>query len=164
MSIPPRLAAYLGERVPHFELCDHPHTDTSAQTARSAHVSPRQLAKSVILEDGQGCVMAVLPADQRVHIGLLARALGRHELHLAEEERVKALFADCAPGAVPAFGMAWGVETVVDPTLATMPEVYIEAGDHEQLIKVSSATFSALMHDARQVHFCEDWQHSVSAA
>lgn len=159
MSIPARLAAYLGERVPHFELCDHPHTDTSAQTARSAHVSPRQLAKSVILEDEQGCVMAVLPADQRVHIGLLARALNRHGLHLAEEARVKTLFSDCEPGAVPAFGMAWGMETVFDPALAAVPVVYIEAGDHEQLIKLPRAAFSALMHEARPLHFCEGSPH-----
>lgn len=159
MSIPPRLATWLRERVAGYEVCDHPHTDTSAQTARCAHVPPQQLAKSVILEDETGCVMAVLPADQRVHIGQLARVLGRHGLRLSEEERVKVLFADCAPGAVPALGMAWGLETVVDPALAEVPEVYIEAGDHEQLIKLPRATFAALMHGARQARFCEGWQH-----
>lgn len=159
MPIPPRLAAYLDERIARYEVCDHPHTDTSAQTARCAHVSPRQLAKSVILEDERGCVMAVLPADQRVHIGLLARVLGRHDLRLSDETRVKALFADCAPGAVPALGMAWGMETIVDPALADVPEVYIEAGDHEQLIKLPRAAFADLMREARQAHFCEGWHH-----
>jgi Ala-tRNA(Pro) deacylase len=159
MSISSRLAAYLGERVPHYEICDHPQSETSAQTARCAHVSPGQLAKSVLLEDEHGCVMAVLPADQRVHIDQLARVLGRHGLRLSDEARVKALFADCAPGAVPALGMAWGVETIVDATLAAVPEVYIEAGDHEQLIKLPRATFTALMRDARHAHFCEHRQH-----
>src|SRR5256885_2428359 len=82
MPIAPRLANYLDEHLARYELCDHAHTETSAQTARSAHVPPQQLAKSVILEDDRGCGMAVLPADRRVHIGELARPLGRHGLHL----------------------------------------------------------------------------------
>jgi Ala-tRNA(Pro) deacylase len=159
MPISPRLAGYLDERRARYELCDHAPTDTSAQTARCAHVPPRHLAKSVILEDERGCVMAVLAADQRVHIGELARLLGRHNLHLSDEARVKLLFHDCAPGAVPAFGMAWGMETIVDQTLISIPEVYIEAGDHEQLIKLTREDFNALMRDARHAHFSEEWQH-----
>ena len=159
MPISPRLASYLNERLARYELCDHAHTDTSAQTARCAHVPPRHLAKSVILEDERGCVMAVVAADQRVHIGELARLLGRHDLHLSDEARVKMLFNDCAPGAVPALGMAWGVETVVDQALELVPEVYIEAGDHEQLIKLTREDFHALMREARHAHFGQAWQH-----
>ena len=159
MPIAPRLANYLDEHLARYELCDHAHTETSAQTARSAHVPPQQLAKSVILEDDRGCVMAVLPADRRVHIGELARLLGRHELHLSDEARVKMLFNDCAPGAVPAFGMAWGMETIVDETLQQAPAVYIEAGDHEQLLKLSRDDFNALMREARHAHFGHTMPH-----
>ena len=159
MPISPRLANYLDEHHARYELCEHVRTETSAQTARTAHVPPRHLAKSVILEDERGCVMAVVPADQRVHIGELARLLGRHELHLSDEARVKMLFNDCAPGAVPALGMAWGVETIVEQALEAAPEVYIEAGDHEQLIKFSHDAFSALMRDARHAHFSQAWRH-----
>jgi len=153
MPISPRLANFLTERLAHYEVCEHAHTETSAQTARLAHVPPQRLAKSVILEDDDGCVMAVLPADRRVHIGELARLLGRHDLHLSDEARVKVLFHDCAPGAVPALGMAWGMETIVDETLQEVPEVYIEAGDHEQLLKLSSRAFNELMRGARLAHF-----------
>jgi len=159
MPISPRLVSYLNEHLASYEVCDHARTDTSAQTARYAHVPPRHLAKSVILEDEQGCVMAVVPADQRVQIGEVARLLGRHDLHLSDEERVKMLFHDCAPGAVPAFGMAWGMETIVDQSLQSVPEVYIEAGDHEQLIKLRGEDFNTLMRDARHAQFGQEWQH-----
>ena len=159
MPISTRLVSYLNERLERYEVCEHAHTDTSAQTARCAHVPPRHLAKSVILEDENGCVMAVVPADQRVHIGELARLLGRHDLHLSDEARVKTLFRDCAPGAVPALGMAWGMETIVDQTLATAPEVYIEAGDHEQLIKLTREDFKALTREARHAQFSQALQH-----
>jgi Ala-tRNA(Pro) deacylase len=159
MPISPRLAGYLNERVARYEVCEHVHTDTSAQTARCAHVPPHHLAKSVILEDERGCLMAVVPADQRVHIGALARLLGRHELHLSDEERIKQLFNDCAPGAVPALGMAWGMETIVDRALESAPEVYIEAGDHEQLIKLTRESFGTLMRDALHARFGHPMPH-----
>jgi Ala-tRNA(Pro) deacylase len=122
-------------------------------------VPPRQVAKSVILEDERGCVMAVLPADLRVHVGALARLLGRHDLHLSDEARVSAIFHDCAPGAVPALGMAWGVQTIVDPALESVPEVYIEAGDHEQLVKLTREDFNALMREAQHAQFAHALRH-----
>jgi Ala-tRNA(Pro) deacylase len=153
MPIAPRLVRYLERCGAHYEVFTHPHSSTSAQTARVAHVPEHQLAKSVILEDDAGCVMAVVPADARVRIGEVARLLGRHDLHLADERRIAELFSDCEVGAVPALGMAWGVETVVDADLHENAEVYIEAGDHEALLRMSGEQFNALMRDAKHGHF-----------
>jgi Ala-tRNA(Pro) deacylase len=154
MSMSPRLAEYLEQRSARYEVCAHDQSHTSAQTARLAHVPGHQLAKSVILEDDTGCVMAVVPADARVRIGDVARMLGRHDLHLADERRIAELFKDCAVGAVPPLGMAWGVETVVDDDLGSNAEIYIEAGDHETLVRMTGDQFNALMKDVRHGHFC----------
>lgn len=159
MSLSPRLADYLQRHQVRYELCVHPHSHTSAQTARLAHVPEHQLAKSVILEDDAGCVMAVVPADSRVRIGEVARLLGRHDLHLADERRIAELFSDCEVGAVPALGMAWGVETVVDDDLDANAEVYIEAGDHEALLRMSGEQFNALMRAAKHGHFSRPIVH-----
>jgi len=56
--------------------------------------------------------MVVLPADKRVRLGPVSRMLDRERLRLADENRIATLFADCDRGAAPAFGMAWGVETI----------------------------------------------------
>ena len=55
------------------------------------------------------------------------------------------MFADCEVGALPAMGPAYGLETVVDDVLSEQPDIYFEAGDHEQLIHVSAETFHILM-------------------
>ncbi len=153
MSIAPRLSEYLKESGANFDVCAHMHSRTSAETARLAHVPEHQLAKSVILEDDKGCVLAVVPADTRVQVGALGRILGRTTLRLCDEQRVKSLFADCDPGAVPAFGMAWGVETVVDEDIERCTEVYVECGDHEQLLRMTRMQFHQLMNGARHGHF-----------
>jgi Ala-tRNA(Pro) deacylase len=153
MSIPTRLASYLEQQGARYEVCAHPYSRSSAETARHAHVLPGQLAKSVILEDDAGCVMAVLPADRSVMLGEVARMLGRHDLHLADEERVAMLFSDCDRGAVPPLGMAWGLQTLVDDDLEANDVLYMEGGDHERLLRMSRDQFHALMRDAQHGHF-----------
>ena len=117
MSIPSRLSGYLDQRGARYEICAREPGRSSVQTARCAHVPPHQLAKPVFVEDDAGCVMVALPADRNVKLALLSRLLGREHLRLADKSRVEALFADCEHGAVPALGMAWGIETVVDDEL-----------------------------------------------
>jgi Ala-tRNA(Pro) deacylase len=159
MSISPRLSRYLAECGARYEICAHPRSSTSAQTARVAHVPEHQIAKSVILEDDNGCVMAVIPGDSRVRVGELSRLLGRPFLHLADEPRVAELFDDCRPGAVPALGMLWGVETVVDEELDENAEVYVEGGDHESLLRMTGDQFNDLMRRMRHAHFCRRNDH-----
>jgi Ala-tRNA(Pro) deacylase len=137
----------------------HAYSRCSAATARTAHVPPHQLAKSVIVEDDIGCVMAVVPADRNVLLGKLSRLLDRKYLRLADEARIASMFADCDRGAVPALGMAWGVETVVDDELEAGEVVYVESGDHECLLRLSSNQFRELMRAARHGHFCGDRIH-----
>jgi Ala-tRNA(Pro) deacylase len=61
------------------------------------------------------------------------------------ESELGSLFADCEIGALPAIGPAYGMETFIDDTIAEQPDIYFEAGDHEQLIHVSAEAFETLM-------------------
>jgi Ala-tRNA(Pro) deacylase len=159
MSIPSRLSDYLDQRGTHYEVCAHAQSRSSAETARTAHVLPQQLAKSVVLEDEQGCVMAVLPSDKSVMLHRVAEMLGRKELHLSDENRIASMFPECDRGAVPPVGMAWGIETVVDDELEANDTVYLEAGDHERLLRLSREQFHALMGTAQHGSFSRTPTH-----
>jgi Ala-tRNA(Pro) deacylase len=159
MAIPSRLSSYLDQHGVRYEVCAHGHSRSSAHSARAAHIRPHELAKSVIVEDDDGCLMVVLPADCRIRLGELSRLLGRRELRLADEARIAGLFADCDLGAVPAAGMAWGLETVVADELESSPTVYIEGGDHERLLRLTHEQFHALMQTARHGRFCAEPMH-----
>lgn len=145
MSIPSHLARYLEQRGTGYEICAHEHSRSSAETARTAHVPACQLAKSVILQDEDGCVMAVLPADRVLMVGEFSRLAGRYRLRLADEDHIAALFGDCERGAVPPVGMAWDIPTIVDDELESNDVIYMEAGDHEQLLRMSGEQFHQLM-------------------
>ena len=154
-----RLTQYFAQRGVRYEVSEHRLSHCSAQTARVAHVPPRLVAKSVILEDDDGIVMAVIPADCYVMVGRLASLLGRRELHLADENRIAAVFGDCDRGAVPPVGMAWGIETVVDEELARRDVVYLEGGDHRRLLKMPAEQFAELMSTALRGRFSKSPLH-----
>ena len=133
MTMARTLQTYLAHKGIAYDILPHRHTDTSINSANTAHIPAEQLAKSVILEDENGYVMAVIPADRHVRIGRLNQLLNRR-MGLATEAELPPLFADCDPGAVPPLGDAYGIATVVDESLDDCPDIYLEAGDHEDLI------------------------------
>ena len=154
-----RLFQYFDQRGVRYEVSEHRWSRSSAQTARLAHVPPRLVAKSVILEDEVGVVMAVIPADRFVMVGRLASLLGRHDLHLSDENRIASVFGDCDRGAVPPVGMAWGIETVVDEELEGHDVVYLEGGDHRRLLRMPGPQFVELMRVARHGRFSKSPLH-----
>jgi len=150
MTIANRLKAHLEAHSIAYELIPHPHTESSMVTAAAAHVPGDRLAKAVILRDGDDYLMAVVPSDYHVHLGALHRQLGR-EVGLATEPEVASLFPDCDEGAAPPVGAAYGLKAMVDKGLLGEPEVFFEAGDHENLVRVNGRDFTALQADAEQV-------------
>jgi Ala-tRNA(Pro) deacylase len=144
MTMARTIKTFLESRDVDYELVEHPRSTTSMQTAELAHIPGDRLAKSVLLEDEAGYLMAVIPSTHRVDLGKLHRQLNRR-VGLAIEKEVAELFGDCDPGAIPAIGAAYQVEAIVDDSLLSQPDIYFEAGDHEALVHMSGKQFGALM-------------------
>ncbi len=149
-----RMERFLDDhRIP-FDLIAHPRSRTSAETARAAGVPLNRIAKGVLL-DGRECQMvAMIPADQEVHLGKLGLDHGV-EFGLASEASVANLFRECDPGVVPGMPNAWGVEMVWDDDLMTQPDIYLEAGDHERLLHIETRYLRELFGDAPHCHFSQ---------
>jgi len=152
MAIAHRVEDYMMQYGVQYDVVTHSHSRSSMETAELAQVPGDRLAKSVVLEDEDGFLMAVLPSTQHVRLGRLSRELNRR-FRLATEEEIGALFEDCERGAIPPLGSAYGMHTIVDDSLAEQPEIYFEAGDHERLIRVSREQFMRLMEQAGHGHF-----------
>ena len=54
-----------------YQVVNHPMTASSSETAQSAHVSGNRIAKSVVLRDGEGYLLAVLPATHHLSLEML---------------------------------------------------------------------------------------------
>ena len=144
MAIARRLRWYLKKEGIEYEVLRHPYSRTSLEAAREAHVPPNLFAKPVLLEDERGYVMAIVPASRRIDLETLCRQLHR-DLELASELEIGELFEDCDAGAMPPLGKAYQIPMVYDDALKMLPEVYFEAGDHEDVIHVHGRDFLRLL-------------------
>lgn len=139
MGIAKRLSDHLANAGVAYDVVTHPRTPSSSRTAQAAHVTGERVAKTVVLHDDRGYLLAVVPSTHRVELDALRGVLNRR-LSLATEGEIAKLFGDCDVGAVPPVGAAYGIDVVLDESLATQPDVYLEAGDHESLLHVAAAT------------------------
>ena len=153
MAIATTLKQYLRENRIDYEVVPHAHTITSKSTAQAAKIPVEKLAKSVVFEDEDGYLMAVIPATHHIEIGQLSRQLGRR-LGLATEQELASLFSDCELGAIPPIGKEYGIDVILDDRLNDYPDVYFEAGDHRDVIHVQGADFARMMQGAKHGMFC----------
>ncbi|MBI3896873.1 MAG: YbaK/EbsC family protein [Gammaproteobacteria bacterium] len=152
MSIAKTVVDCLQQNRIAYAVVAHPRTTCTRNTADCTHIPADRMAKAVVLADGGGYVMAVIPGSRHVSLKRLSRKL-RRELALVGEEGLAPVFKDCERGAIPPLGPAYGIETVVDDSLVGQPEIYFEAGDHEELIRVNGEQFVALLRQARYGQF-----------
>lgn len=144
MAISQRLKDYLDEHHVDYSVVSHAHTESSEDSARSAHIPLHQMAKAVVLEDEQGYIVGVLPSNNRIDLDWVNEELGR-ELEFADEDELDKLFSDCDTGAVPALSDAYGLKVIWDDQLQHASDIYIEAGDHEHLVHIRGEDFKLLM-------------------
>ena len=146
------LRKYLVAENIQYDEIPHEFTMTSTRTAEASHVSGDRLAKAVVLRRDSGYMLAVLPTSHHLRIADLRARFG-NDIDMANEHEVHRLFADCAHGAVPAVGTCYGLDVIVDDSIQTQPEIYMEAGDHETLLHLSQSQFARLTSNALHGRF-----------
>ena len=143
MGIPSKLTDFLDQSKVRYEILHHPEAFTAQELAAIEHVKGKYHAKVVMVKADGGLVMAVLPADQRVDLEALDRATGKRTA-LATEAEFRAVFLDCAVGAMPPFGNLYNVVTYVDKSLTEDEFIMFEAGTHTDAIKMSYGDYARL--------------------
>ena len=153
MTIASTLQRHLQGQGVAYEVLDHPLTGSSSETAQLAHISGNRIAKTVVLRDrGDGYLLVVVPATHHLSLEMMQAWLGR-SVALASEQEIGKLFPDCDLGAIPPVGGAYGLDVVLDDSLAGLEEVFFEGGDHRTLVKVAGEQFRRLMSGARHGRF-----------
>ena len=153
MDIAPTLVKQLAKYRISYDTIHHSYSNSSLHAAHSANIPVQKMVKTVVLEDDQGYVMALVQADHYVKINELNMLLNRR-MGLATETELASLFTDCEPGAIPPIGDAYGMTTVVDKNLDDCNDVYIEAGNHTDLLHISGSAFRQLVEHSRHASIC----------
>ena len=144
MKIPKQLVDCLNENKVCYEILHHPEAVTAQRIAQAEHVKGRHHAKVVMVKSGEQHVMTVLPADHQIDLKKIGKAIGK-AASLAKEQDFKALFPDCAVGAMPPFGNLYGLPTYVDKRLTEEDYIVFEAGTHTDAIKMSYRDYEKIV-------------------
>ena len=89
----------------------------------------------MLAADG-GFVRAVVPASERLDLTKARALLGDRLSRLATEEEIGAAYPSFELGAVPPFGGPAGDRVIVDRELAELDAVVLEAGSHDQSVRI----------------------------
>lgn len=140
-----KLKAFLDSQYVLYETIPHARAYTAQETAATAHISGKELAKTVIIWADDKLAMAVLPASQHVDEDLLQEAIGAANVQIAHERDFKDLFPECEVGAMPPFGNLYGMEVFVAASLTEDEEIAFNAGSHTELLKLAYKDFARLV-------------------
>jgi Ala-tRNA(Pro) deacylase len=145
-----------GERVD-FELIEHAPTMSAVSEAHATHYPPDQFAKTIVLHDGLGYVIAAIPASERLDLHKLRELIGatRTQLRLATETEISRDFPSLEVGAVPPFGPMVPAAEVVDQGLLRQPRILCPAGDHRHSVLVDPRDVVRLT-AAQVADICQD--------
>jgi Ala-tRNA(Pro) deacylase len=145
MSISRALKEYLDREHVHYDVLPHPEAFRAAAIAHVLHTPEKEMAKVVIVKVDKQFVMTVLPASGQVDIHRLRDVFMTDHVRLATEDEFKNLFQDCELGAMPPFGILYGLPVFVDHSLTEDDEIVFQAGTHSEAIRMRYIDFAALV-------------------
>jgi len=140
-----KLKEYLDKNGVKYATITHSPAYTAQEVAASAHVSGREMAKTVIVKVDGRLAMAVLPATRKVVLQDLREITGAENVSFATEAEFKARFPDCEVGAMPPFGNLYDMDVFVAPSLAEDELIAFNAGTHTEVIQMSFQDFDRLV-------------------
>ena len=144
----PKLQEFLVEHHVHYDTIRHPQSFTAQETAASAHIPGKELAKTVMVKIDGKLAMAVLAAPDHLSLSRLKKATGAHTVALAAEGEFEDLFPSCQAGAMPPFGNLWDIPVFVDRRLREDEIIAFNGGSHTELVRLAYSDFERLVNPA----------------
>jgi Ala-tRNA(Pro) deacylase len=132
------------EKIKYLSIIHSP-AYTAQEVAASAHITGRELAKTIIVELDGKMAMAVLPANRKIVLQDLREITGSDEVKFASEEEFESKFPGCETGAMPPFGNLYDMEVFLAESMSANEEIAFNAGSHTEIIKMSFDDFERLV-------------------
>lgn len=140
-----KLKDFLDSHNIRYITISHSRAFTAEETAVSAHIPRKELAKTVMVKIDRKMAMAILPASDQLDLDLLKKETGAKQVEIAGEKEFKGLFPDCEVGAMPPFGNLYGMDVFVAKSLTEDREIAFNAGSRRELVRLAYKDFEQLV-------------------
>jgi len=140
-----KLKEFLDKEKIKYVSIIHSPAYTAQEVAASAHITGKELAKTVIVQLDGDTAVAVLPANRTIVLQDLRDVTRADQVKFVPEDDFKKQFPDCETGAMPPFGNLYGMEVFVAASLTRNEEIVFNAGSHTEVIKLAYQDFERLV-------------------
>jgi len=140
-----KLVEFLDSNNVRYTILTHSPAFTAQEIAHQAHISGKEIAKTVIVWMDGAMVMAVLPGSHIINFAHLQEHSGAKNVELAGETEFKDRFPNCEVGAMPPFGNLFNMPVYVASALKEDREIAFNAGSHRELVKMSYTDYERLV-------------------
>jgi Ala-tRNA(Pro) deacylase len=130
-----RIADYLRSRKVEVQEIPHEPTHTALTEAACIGVPAREVAKAIVLDVHGGHALAVIPASERLDMGLVHSAVGDPHAHLASQDELQRDYPDYELGAFPPLGSLLQAPVYVDPAVMEHETIIFAAGTADRSLR-----------------------------
>ena len=134
-SIPQKIKDYLDKHKAEYEELVHKTVYTAYDAAQTLKKDLKEVAKNLLIQADKTYALVVVPADKRIDLKKLKKALGAKKVSLPKEDVIVKVLK-IKPGVISSFGKLHKVETWIDQAMLGTKKVVFSTG---------SATNSVLM-------------------
>ena len=147
----------LDEGGAQYELLPHAHTESALAEAEALGVEPPEVGKTIVVRVPDGYVRALIPANRRADVRKVRELVGgaKKSVHLATEDDLRRDYPEFDLGAVPPVGGARTDRVIIDSRLAARETVVVEAGSHDESLRIRTAELVRVAH-AEVADICEE--------
>jgi len=140
MALPQRTKKYLDKKMARYELLTHKTVYTAYDAAQTLKKELHEIAKSLLIATDKAYIVAVIPANMRLDLAKLKKALKAKKVSIPTEKIiVKQL--KFKPGSLTAFGGLHQLETWVDKSLMKTKDVILAAGSFTDSVRMKAKDF-----------------------
>ena len=134
-SIPKKIKDYLDKHKAEYEELAHKTVYTAYDAAQTLKKDLKEVAKNLLIQADKTYALVVVPADKRIDLKKLKKALGAKKVSIPKEDVIVKVLK-IKPGVISSFGKLHKVETWIDQAMLGTKKVVFSTG---------SATNSVLM-------------------
>lgn len=145
MHFPSNLKKLLDTKQINYSLTMYSNDTSDANSFRDHHLRSSNAARSVLLEDQEGKLLALVPANCILDLHRLRQLLGRNLTAVSPTE-IEAFASSKGLEVIPAIPNINGLETVIDEQLVNSENpILLDSGKAPHLLEIDNSALESLM-------------------
>jgi Ala-tRNA(Pro) deacylase len=136
------LLTWLDDKHIDYQVHEHVRALTALATARAEGVDPGTFEKVIWVRTAEHKdALMVLDAEDHLDLRKAREVLKTRKVTLVDEDEIRELAPECDPGAMPAVGVLFGLQTYADLAVGEDARVSFNAGSHSHAVRVDRAAW-----------------------